>query len=351
MSTAFAPRQVEPVLVRLENALATRQISVDLSVANQPARATLLPLSAARDHNIAFRLSINQVGFTLLGDHSVLNTYLSFVSPDLSFSDLPDALRAGVCTRFWEEIIAGVAAQRGVPLTLQEAAITSEVMNTNFACCLALALGQEVYYFKLLVRPDMAPWFEQILQNFPAKQQQADPALPVVVRFEKGRTTMGRDMLADVEPYDVILFDTAWQDVLVSFSEGRSFLARTQVHESEAALAAGVPGEMQSSSRLSNHAASVGVSVTLEEVVENVQNPDVNGDINSVPVTVTFELDRQQVSLGDLSQIAEGYTFSLASNAQAPIQIRANGQLIGSAELVQIGDQRLGARVVTIQNR
>jgi type III secretion system YscQ/HrcQ family protein len=162
---------------------------------------------------------------------------------------------------------------------------------------------------------------------------------------------MGRDMLADVEPYDVILFDTAWQDVLVSFSEGRSFLARTQVHESEAALAAGVPGEMQSSSRLSNHAASVGVSVTLEEVVENVQNPDVNGDINSVPVTVTFELDRQQVSLGDLSQIAEGYTFSLASNAQAPIQIRANGQLIGSAELVQIGDQRLGARVVTIQNR
>lgn len=339
------------MMVRIDNALATRQISVDITLANQPARLSLMPVSAALDYNIAFKVSVNQVGFTLLGDHNILNSYLAGIAPDTAFADLPDALRQGVCTRFWEEIVSGIAAQRGVPLTLQEAVITQEVYETNFACCVTLALGQEVYHFKLLARPDMAPWFEQILGNFPAKQQQSDPSMPVNVRFEKGRTLIGRDELAHVEPFDVILFDTAWQDVLVSVSSGKSYRARTQVHESYAALGAEIPGSMQSSSRLANHAAMAGVSVTLEEVVENVQNPDASGDVNSVPVTLTFELDRQQVALGDLMQIAEGYTFSLASNVQAPIQIRANGQLIGSAELVQIGDHKLGARVLTIQNR
>lgn len=351
MSTVFSPRQVEPMMVRIDNALATRQISVDITLANQPARLSLLPVSAARDYNVAFRVTVNQVGFILLADHNVLNAYLACISPDTAFVDLPDALRQGVCTRFWEEVISGVAAQRGVPLTLQEAVITQEVRETNFACCLAVAFGQEIYYFKLLARPDMGPWFEQILGNFPVNQQQSDPSLPVTVRFEKGRTLIGRRELAEVEPFDVILFDTAWQDVLVSVSEGRNYRARSHINESHAALGANVPGSMQSSSRLSNNAAMVGVSVTLEEVVENVQNPDVSGDVNSVPVTLTFELDRQQVALGDLMQIAEGYTFSLASNVQAPIQIRANGQLIGSAELVQIGDHKLGARVLTIQNR
>lgn len=351
MSTVFSPRQVEPMMVRLNNALATRQVSVDIALANQPVNLSLLPVSVALDYNIAFKVSVNQVAFTLLADHNVLNAYLACVAPDTEFTDLPDALRQGVCTRFWEEIITGVATQRGVPLTLQDAVITQEVYETNFACCLALSLGQQIYHFKVLARPDMAPWFEQILGTFPAKHQQSDPSMPVNVRFEKGRTLIGRDELASIEPFDVILFDSAWQDVLVSVSTGLSYRARTQVNESHDALGAHVPGTMQSSSRLANHAATVGVSVILEEVVENVQNPDASGDINSVPVTLTFELDRQQIALGDLSQITEGYTFSLASNVQAPIQIRANGQLIGSAELVQVGDHKLGARVLTIQNR
>jgi type III secretion system YscQ/HrcQ family protein len=351
MSTVFSPRQVEPSLVRLENALAAREISVDIVLANQPARLSLLPVSTAKDYNIAFKVTVNQIGLTFLADHNVLNAYLANVTPDLTFSDLPHALRQGVCTRFWEEIVSGVATQRGVSLTLQEGAVTQQVLNSQFACCMALALGQEVYYFKMLLRPDLAPWFEQILDQFPARQQTPAPNLPVVVRFEKGRTQITRNELAGVEPFDVILFDTAWQDMLVSISQGRTYRARTQIKESHSALGAELPGSMQSSSRLSNHAAMVGVSVTLEEVVENVENPEMSGDLNSVPVTLTFELDRQQVALGDLMQIAEGYTFSLASNVQAPIQIRANGQLIGSAELVQIGDHKLGARVLTIQNR
>ncbi|MEJ2681933.1 MAG: FliM/FliN family flagellar motor switch protein [Gammaproteobacteria bacterium] len=157
--------------------------------------------------------------------------------------------------------------------------------------------------------------------------------------------------MVSVEPFDVILFDVVWQDLLVvAGGSDRCFRASIKNTLTEEALGVGIPGPMQSSSRLSNGATPVSVAVTLEEVVEDVQNPEASGDVNAVPITLTFELDRQQVTLGDLMQIGPGYTFNLAANAQAPITIRANGQIIGSAELVQIGDQKLGARVLALQN-
>lgn len=67
--------------------------------------------------------------------------------------------------------------------------------------------------------------------------------------------------------------------------------------------------------------------------------------LDSLPVHLVFEAGEKRLTLGDLRQLDSGYTFELDAPADKPLTIRANGQAIGTGELVQIGD-RLGVRVL-----
>ncbi|MEJ2743301.1 MAG: FliM/FliN family flagellar motor switch protein [Gammaproteobacteria bacterium] len=348
MNTLFVPPLIDPAIARVDNLLASRHIETNITLAgHHPATLSLQPSHFARDYNMAFVVVVNQVTVTVLIDQEVLNAYLGFISEEAIYADLPDALREGVGVRFWEEVVAGLAQAQGVSLTLQRVSLTQNVnhVTANASACLVIQLGTESFYGQVSVGLDVMPRLEaSICDVYFRHRYWAWVGLD-------GRTQLSRDELVSVEPFDVILFDVVWQDLLVvAGGSDRCFRASIKNTLTEEALGVGIPGPMQSSSRLSNGATPVSVAVTLEEVVEDVQNPEASGDVNAVPITLTFELDRQQVTLGDLMQIGPGYTFNLAANAQAPITIRANGQIIGSAELVQIGDQKLGARVLALQN-
>lgn len=77
---------------------------------------------------------------------------------------------------------------------------------------------------------------------------------------------------------------------------------------------------------------------------EAARDGDMAGDVDSVPVTLVFELGRTQLALGELRVLAPGYSFDLGKDLRAPVDIMANGRKIGTGELVQI-DERIGVRV------
>lgn len=86
-----------------------------------------------------------------------------------------------------------------------------------------------------------------------------------------------------------------------------------------------------------------------EEVQEDTLEQPMEG-FDELPVHLIFEVGQKKVPLADLRSMKAGYTFELPNPAKTPVNIRANGRLIGSGELLQIGD-RVGVRVTKFKEK
>ncbi len=78
---------------------------------------------------------------------------------------------------------------------------------------------------------------------------------------------------------------------------------------------------------------------------ETPEHADIVGDLN---ITLTFDIGRKQLPLKELYRITPGYTFELDRSEYQPIDLRANGRVIGTCELVRINN-KLGARIVELK--
>jgi flagellar motor switch protein FliM len=86
------------------------------------------------------------------------------------------------------------------------------------------------------------------------------------------------------------------------------------------------------------------VTITGMKQSKTASRTDLTVHPNELPVRLTFELSRIELSFAELQELQPGYVFSLADGGPA-IAIFANGVAVGSGELVRIGDH-LGVRVV-----
>lgn len=69
--------------------------------------------------------------------------------------------------------------------------------------------------------------------------------------------------------------------------------------------------------------------------------------LDAISVRLTFDIGQQTLTLGDLRTLTPGATFDLGRTPHQAVNIRANGALIGTGELISI-DDRVGVRVATL---
>lgn len=69
--------------------------------------------------------------------------------------------------------------------------------------------------------------------------------------------------------------------------------------------------------------------------------------IQEVPIYVTVELARLKITLEKLTHLTPGNVIELPIQPEQPVHLTVNGQSIGTAELVHIGDM-LGARILQL---
>jgi flagellar motor switch protein FliN len=67
-----------------------------------------------------------------------------------------------------------------------------------------------------------------------------------------------------------------------------------------------------------------------------------------VPVRLSVELGRTQISIRDVVNIGRGEIIELDGAPGAPLDVRVNGVLIGRGEVVVIDEERLGLRFVEV---
>lgn len=66
-----------------------------------------------------------------------------------------------------------------------------------------------------------------------------------------------------------------------------------------------------------------------------------------IPVRLTLEVDSAEVMLGDLLDLEGGEVLPLSRKVGDPLDVRVNGQLIGTAEVVEV-DGRYGLRLLDV---
>lgn len=156
--------------------------------------------------------------------------------------------------------------------------------------------------------------------------------LPMLLVCRVGSTVLSPGEIRSLRPGDFVL------------------LVRTAVERGEVLLMLGPHSACRA--RLANETITIieGPSRAMSEEAATEDGRvavDEAPDLDSVPVTLTFELGRLAVPLGELRTLGEGYSFDLGRDLRSPVDIVSGGKKIGTGELVQI-DERVGVRITRL---
>jgi len=94
-----------------------------------------------------------------------------------------------------------------------------------------------------------------------------------------------------------------------------------------------------------------GMAAIIENPTVSQEHPmseQENHTRDDIEVTLSFELERRLMTLGDLCALAPGYTFALAADKSAPVSLCANGKVIGKGRLVDMNGN-LGVQITEIR--
>ncbi|KWK77687.1 type III secretion system cytoplasmic ring protein SctQ [Burkholderia ubonensis] len=156
--------------------------------------------------------------------------------------------------------------------------------------------------------------------------------LPCLLRFAVGETNVPLKYMASIEPGDVLLVRSVYNAVKIGampfcgFEIEDNEIVITEKNSSEVEFDTDVP----QGSAQSLHFPEAGLF-----------------DLDALPVTLEFLLQEEHLTVAQLADCRAGTILPLRGSSEK-IVIRANGQIFGCGELVQIGDQ-LAVEVKTIR--
>jgi type III secretion protein Q len=174
----------------------------------------------------------------------------------------------------------------------------------------------------LWLEPDSLRLVASLLERSPLAPAEIDE-LPVAVSCRIGSTRLAAAELRRLRPADLVVLERhALGEETIEMVVGGRLAFPAHISQSRAVVSGGARRPM----------------------ADDTDRGDIAADLDSVPVTLVFELGRMQLPLGELRSLAAGYSFDLGKDLRAPVDILANGRKIGSGELIQI-DERVGVRV------
>lgn len=160
-------------------------------------------------------------------------------------------------------------------------------------------------------------------------------SLPVPLRAEIGQSWLAAGLLATLAPGDALLIQHGWigQDgTLRLTAAGLGLGLRVQWNDSRLAVTQTLAPE------------GLSMPPTPDAPV-----PDTNAPLaaQDVPVRLSFDLGERTLSLAELQSLQVGQALELGRPLAGAVNVRANGALIGTGELVEI-DGQLGVVLATL---
>jgi flagellar motor switch/type III secretory pathway protein FliN len=85
----------------------------------------------------------------------------------------------------------------------------------------------------------------------------------------------------------------------------------------------------------------------LEKLPMHVNEIEKDINLKDLSITVTFDLGKKMITLGELEKVGVGYSLELDKTLKQLVTIRVDNQVLGQGEIIEVGD-RLGVRVTEL---
>ncbi|KVN98518.1 hypothetical protein WJ69_34240 [Burkholderia ubonensis] len=180
---------------------------------------------------------------------------------------------------------------------------------------------------------EMRSWYRGYPQPDLSKHEYDDPRgkLPLSIDFRLGTSTASFRLLKTIETGDVLLIQRSDPVAMIGGKplcrfnyEGEKIMLEYQLDEFD-------DSALQTEE---NDDATQGDEPRTDELRD-----DEPFKIDELPVLVEFLLHKETMCFSDLRQLYPGSVLSASAEAASKIKIRANGRLVATGQLVQVGEQ------------
>lgn len=162
-----------------------------------------------------------------------------------------------------------------------------------------------------------------------------DDALPILLRAEIGRSVLPVNELAQLAIHDVLRIEHAWisQDGELWLGQD-SFGVRVRRDDTQLTIIQAL--------------GATGLKMSPSEPPVSADGESISFD--RIPVQLTFDLGERSLTLAELKALQPGQALDLGRPLTSPVNIRANGALIGLGALIEI-DGNLGVTITALAEK
>ncbi|MBO4227528.1 type III secretion system cytoplasmic ring protein SctQ [Bradyrhizobium neotropicale] len=168
-----------------------------------------------------------------------------------------------------------------------------------------------------------------LIGQLPREMRKLSPELPVMVAREIGSLRVSVALLRQAQAGDALLPD------VVPYARDQVILTADKLWAP--ALVASDRLILQGPFRLQPHPLKCAYMTPRSQLQQPI--PPSESDIDSIEITLVFECGRWPVPLGTLRRANEGHVFELGRPLDGPVDIIANGRLIGRGDIVRVGEE------------
>lgn len=311
---------------KIYNQLSLREYQKSFSMGMAAVKVELSPTVPVFESVVVMTISINgllwQVG---VDDCQFLLAHPIFAEEEAigyGLEDLPVELKGALAETLVAPILEKISTTFGVPVAFEDVSFTSKSLNAVFGMSVLFKSKNmaEVGRMQLAFVPPFAAAVDdlvQLLRVLPKAETglmtEALQDVPVTLSICAGQTVLSEEQFNDLTEGDVVLPEV-WYP---------------QTQRAELNLLCGSQTLYQAHCQYEDH-----VLTFLDSWNPISENEMKNTD--QLEITLTFELDRKTVTLGDLKSIQAGYTFAMTNNSATPVTILANGKPVARGRLVDI---------------
>ncbi|WP_035686118.1 type III secretion system cytoplasmic ring protein SctQ [Bradyrhizobium sp. Cp5.3] len=176
--------------------------------------------------------------------------------------------------------------------------------------------------------PDVFCMLGKLLGQLPQETRNLSPELPVMLAGEIGSLRVSVALVRQAQTGDALLPDA------MPFARGQLILTAGTLWAP--AQAAGDRVILRGPFRQQFHPLRCAPMTNRPQAQPAILPSE--ADIDSIEITLVFECGRWPIPLGTLRSVNEGHVFELGRRIDGPVDIVANGRLIGHGDIVRVAE-------------
>ncbi|RKD87190.1 type III secretion system cytoplasmic ring protein SctQ [Kushneria marisflavi] len=356
-------RRFDPDMLSLHNALHCPREPLVLEWDGHTVHLSLVHDALLPAEKVHFRLCVgdefiniacNWRTLDLLGAHPARQRSLRQVDPDLA------ALWLESVWLSWLEPLetfldADIRVESVPENNAIEKGIRGHTVNQEMMLLLSPESSNEPYLVRIELSATLLIRLQPLLDRHFPRQQHSGSAITTTVTVSTGLQHLALREWRSLQPGDVVLLEQPYGDpTQAEVIVGGCYIAEARVSSEGPTLTSSLRSEGK------HHASVTAPDTPLQELDQkedsmNESSPDNTSpdqeqatgdraDLNDLPLRLTCELGRLELTLGELRELGDGSVLPLGKRPERAVDLVINGRRMGLGRLVMIGDD-LGVQI------